>query len=187
MKLLVLDTIIGGQGISYSLIQIALVLMDLNEDKLPAAMPKIDFIVNNTKKLDIDGPSYRIFSKNGLLEKSMNSETSFDLENISSKINYFILKNYNFNIGEKIIIAGEQPYNDLKFIKKYLPDCNINYHLHNNILDPTVLFLNPEIDRYVPNLKQCLEKIGADKTMKYDALDNCYKIIKLIKNRYEIK
>lgn len=185
MKLLVIDTIRGGNDTKFNLFQVAAVVYDTINDKNKdvKTLPKIDVIIDNRKDLHLHGSAYKVLSYNNTIDKSMDPTLAISKEDAIIKLDHFILQNFDINNCKKINIAAKNPQNDLKFIEKHLGNAKINSLYHPRLADPAILFHINEMDEHLPSLEQCLERIGSDKFIKHDALDNCYKLIKLFKTK----
>lgn len=185
MKLLVIDTIRGGNDTKFNLFQVAAVVYDTINDKNKdvKTLPKIDVIIYNKKDLRFHGSAYKVLSYNDLINKSIDSTSAISKDDAVIKLDHFILQNFNINDNKLINIAAKNPQNDLKFIQKHLEKAKINSLYHPRLVDPAILFHINEMDEHLPSLEQCLERIGSDKFIKHDALDNCYKLIKLFKTK----
>lgn len=64
---------------------------------------------------------------------------------------------------------------DLQFLKN-LPDWSKYLLVDSRVLDPAMLFVQPT-DKKLPGLKNCLQRIGINKEISHDALEDVYDTI----------
>lgn len=192
MKVIVIDTIHGG-GPSKSLFEFAAVVRDFSEITPELSLPEINFFMNLRQDgLDINPREYFLYHQTGIIHKCMVGIDCLEKKNAEDKLDAFILKNFNLNDGKRLVVAGKNPYIDLAIIKKKLSNSKfgINSNLYDyKLVDPANYYIDFRNDIYSPDIKQCMERIGVTKNVKINetknvkttsALDNCYKIIKLI-------
>jgi hypothetical protein len=60
------------------------------------------------------------------------------------------------------------------------------FSFHRRTLDPAILFWNPTVDRFLPNLEQCLERAGIEDTIvTHDAIKDAWQVIEVLRTKYE--
>lgn len=64
---------------------------------------------------------------------------------------------------------------DLQFLNN-VPNWNKYFLVDSRVLDPAMLFVKPT-DKKLPGLKNCLQRMGIDKEISHDALEDVYDTI----------
>lgn len=88
----------------------------------------------------------------------------------------------------KINIAGKNFGNfDSKFLEK-LPNYGLFVKFNHRILDPAMLYFDPEEDtETLPSTEVCMKRARIDVEVKHTALEDAINIIKLLRRKYPIK
>lgn len=88
----------------------------------------------------------------------------------------------------KINIAGKNFGNfDSKFLEK-LPSYGLLIKFNHRILDPAMLYFDPEEDtENLPSTEVCIKRARIDGEVKHTALDDAINVIKLLRRKYPIK
>jgi len=58
------------------------------------------------------------------------------------------------------------------------------YSVHR-FVDPSILWMDPEIDEVPPDLTTCLSRAGIDKVVTHDALDDCIDVVNVLAAYYK--
>ena len=86
----------------------------------------------------------------------------------------------------KIKVAGKNfGYFDSKFLEK-LPHHNLLVKFHHRILDPAVLYFDPE-DVELPNTELCMYRAGIGGEVQHTALEDAMTVVKLLRYKYPLK
>jgi DNA polymerase III epsilon subunit-like protein len=83
--------------------------------------------------------------------------------------------------GDRISIAGKNVMGfDWRFLRR-LPNFEKFIQVKHRVLDPAILFWNPQTDRELPNLKTCLERAEYQGDVAHTAVEDARDVIKLIR------
>ena len=86
-------------------------------------------------------------------------------------------------LNEKPTLAGKNlGMFDLRFLER-LDGWNNNW-FHRRVLDPSVLWMEPQVDKELPNLDICLKRAGIEKKVSHNALDDSLDVVKIIRAWY---
>lgn len=111
-------------------------------------------------------------------------EYKYDDETFNNKLIKFLLDN-NFNLNEKINIAGKNfsNFDKLFLINKF----NIFQQiiLSHRVLDPAILYLDLKLDSTLPDLSTCCERANIKINNLHTATEDALLIIKLIRAYYD--
>ncbi len=87
----------------------------------------------------------------------------------------------------KINVAGKNFGNfDSKFLEK-LPHHDLLVKFNHRILDPAMLYFNPEEDDILPGTEKCLKRAGIAADVKHTALEDAINVVKLLRKKYPSK
>jgi hypothetical protein len=87
----------------------------------------------------------------------------------------------------KINVAGKNFGNfDSKFLEK-LPHHNLLVKFHHRILDPGMLYFDPNEDEILPSTEICMQRAGVGGEVQHTALEDALNVIKLLRNKYPLK
>lgn len=87
----------------------------------------------------------------------------------------------------KINVAGKNFGNfDSKFLEK-LPHHNLLVKFRHRILDPAMLYFDPNEDEELPGTEKCMERAGIDGEVKHTALEDALNVIRLLRRKYSRK
>lgn len=88
----------------------------------------------------------------------------------------------------KINVAGKNFGNfDSKFLEK-LPHHNLLVKFNHRILDPAMLYYDPEIDTDgLPNTEKCMKRAGILGEVQHTALEDAINVVQLLRNKYPRK
>lgn len=84
----------------------------------------------------------------------------------------------------KINVAGKNFGNfDSKFLEK-LPHYDLLVTFHHRILDPAMLYFDPEKDETLPGTEKCLKRAGMDTEIRHEALEDAMNVVRLLRKKY---
>ena len=89
---------------------------------------------------------------------------------------------YKYVGDGKVTLAGKNVASfDLRFLRQ-----NPNWHCvkyHHRIMDPAILFFDPETDKVLPDTAECLKRAGIqwDKSRLHNAIDDCKLVLELLR------
>ncbi len=84
----------------------------------------------------------------------------------------------------KINVAGKNFGNfDSKFLEK-LPHHNLLVKFNHRMLDPTMLYFDPNEDEELPSTDKCMERAGIKGEVQHTALEDAIDIVKLLRVKY---
>lgn len=87
----------------------------------------------------------------------------------------------------KINVAGKNFGNfDSKFLEK-IPNYGLQIKFSHRILDPAMLYFNPETDSELPNTETCMKRAGIDGEVKHTALEDALNVVRLLRKKYTRK
>jgi DNA polymerase III epsilon subunit-like protein len=84
--------------------------------------------------------------------------------------------------SERITVAGK---NVAGFDIQFLPPC-VKARLKHKVLDPGILFFNPDKDKEVPNLEECKKRAGMDTNVAHDAREDAMDVILILRKAKEM-
>jgi hypothetical protein len=99
------------------------------------------------------------------------------------------LAGYGANDGGivKINVAGKNFGNfDSKFLEK-LPHHNLLVRFHHRILDPAMLYFDPNEDETLPSTDVCMVRADIDFKAQHTALEDAMNVVKLLRKKYPLK
>lgn len=83
-------------------------------------------------------------------------------------------------MNEKPTLAGKNiAMFDLRFLEK-LDDWKSEW-FRRRILDPSCLWMEPQVDKELPNLNTCLSRAGADREVTHNALEDAIDVVSAIR------
>lgn len=87
----------------------------------------------------------------------------------------------------KINVAGKNFGNfDSKFLEK-LPHHNLLVKFGHRILDPAMLYFNPDEDTELPSTEICMKRAGIGGEVKHTALEDALNVVKLLRRKFPRK
>ncbi len=185
MKILILNTKTGGMQVKYDLYQIAMIAMDVPSLTEIKSLPSVNVLIT-AESINSEWGQFEKLTNSGIIDKVKSDSTSVSPDEASTKLNHFITSNFPFEIP-LIQIAGSHVEHDLKFIRKYLPNCLLKKRSFYIPFDILSHYIVPNIDTYVPTIEKCLERTGKTKQKpSNDAIEDCIRIAHLIKFKYPI-
>jgi oligoribonuclease len=96
------------------------------------------------------------------------------------------LKSY-FGTG-KVVLAGKNVAGfDIPFLRGLWAGSGFGWPermFHYRVLDPGMLYFDPETDATVPGLGECCKRAGIEFEGRHDALDDCHAVVRLLRAYY---
>lgn len=88
----------------------------------------------------------------------------------------------------KINVAGKNFGNfDSKFLEK-LPHHNLLVKFHHRILDPAMLYFDPDEDKEtLPSTEVCMKRADISGEVQHTALEDAINVVKLLRSKYPLK
>jgi oligoribonuclease len=169
-------------------IEFAAVIEDTNQPDVPVeGLPNFNCLVYHDQ---IKGEHYAIHQNANKILASVYEGNTLSNEEVSLAFRSFLQKNFfpkEAGLPIKFFAAGKNfGAFDLQFLKR-LPNWNDWLKPASRILDPTMLFFNPESDEQLPSLSDCKYRAGLDPEVKHDALEDARDVIRVIRKHYEKK
>lgn len=86
--------------------------------------------------------------------------------------------------GDKINVAGKNYQSfDARFLSK-LPRWDELIKIGHRVIDPAILYWNPDIDETLPSLRTCMKRAGIKGEVPHNAIADARIVIQLIRNYY---
>jgi len=82
-----------------------------------------------------------------------------------------------------VLVAGKNFAGFDRPFLECLPGWNIPFH--HRVIDPAMLYWNPDTDEVPPSLKRCMELAGIDGEVAHTAVEDALMVVKLVRGRYE--
>jgi len=87
--------------------------------------------------------------------------------------------------GNKPVVAGKNVAGfDLPFIQENILNWRVGFKFHHRVIDPGMLYFNPQTDAVPPDLKECKKRAGLPEVVTHEALDDAWDVIQLIRAKY---
>lgn len=86
-----------------------------------------------------------------------------------------------------VAVAGKNFVNfDLPFLQEKIPAGNAwaGVHFQRRVIDPAILYFDPQIDKELPNMKLCLERAGIKEEVNHGAVSDALQVVKLIRKHF---
>lgn len=154
---------------------------DLSKDWDIEDMPKLKFFIDPGR---IYGEPYALSLNKEIIDKIQDPNFKDRI-----KLSMFprLFKDWLISIGlfkEKVTLAGKniQAF-DLKFLER-IEGWNSSL-FHRRVLDPAALWMEPQVDKELPNLDTCLKRAGYEKSVTHDALDDAIDVVRVVRAWYK--
>ena len=172
------------------ILQFGAVIEDTENIKPLEDLPVFNcYILQDIYKGEVDGISMnsKIFEKlRQYKNKLLDTTDLFTTEkNVGFYFKKFLIDNgiiADKNNRVNITVAGKNfGASDLNFINK-LPNFKKHISISSKIIDPGILYFNPEIDTSLPGLSACLRRANKPFLVSHTAVEDALDVIKLIRN-----
>lgn len=139
----------------------------------------------------IQGEYYAINMNQKIIERILHREDPeisklYDfcpIEQLTTKVSNFLQQHYQPE--EQIILAGKcHDALDIPFLKQHSKLWETN-NFHFKIVEPAMLFFDPNQDQEPPGLETCLKRAGINKKVTHNALDDALDVIRLLRSKFE--
>jgi DNA polymerase III epsilon subunit-like protein len=179
------------------IIQFAAVIDDLSEREPIKELPKLnvyftkDHYVGEPIALSMHSDIFKkiALARKNKVEYDEVSESHFaNIEDLPSIFRNFLTKNgieENIRTGAIVInVAGKNIGGfDIPFLKEKIKDWEQVY-FRQRVLDPSILYMNIETDKEIPDSKTCMERAGIKGAVSHTALEDAMVIVELIRYKF---
>lgn len=201
----------GTDSAIHQLIQLAIVLDDLKENKSVEELPRFKcYIAHKSYNIASDLASLNDkFHTLDMIEKiskiqreqafvvngafvDEDGELYLEPSELAAALFAFYQKHDQPKDGSGRFLVNPAGKNvgsfDIPFIKAAIPDLDKYFVFSYRSLDPTILFLEHLIDTELPSLSLCKKRAGFKKIeVSHDAYDDCMDIVKLLRFHFKHK
>ena len=96
--------------------------------------------------------------------------------------NEFVYNNFK---GSKPAVAGKNVAGfDLPFIQENILNWKAGFSFHHRVIDPGMMYFNPQTDMVPPDLKECKKRAGLSEVVSHEALDDAWDVIQLVRAKF---
>jgi oligoribonuclease len=173
----------GLDPVKDQILQFAAVIRDTN--KMSEPVEKSPTMVCYVEHQRYEGHPYALALNAGILSELAKPKEKRKMKTVShdqlaySFANFLIENGYEYSMNSRRVFfigAGKNFGTfDLQFLKN-LPGWSSTLVVDSRVLDPAMLFIRPE-DKKLPGLKNCLQRIGINKEISHDALEDVHDTI----------
>lgn len=192
MKYVAVD--IESTGLDYnkhSIIEFAAVIDDLKDPQPLASLPRFQCYVTSNKKRVWDRDTLNFGQTKEIAKKVLQQPPDYNYVDESLLVHRFrdFLIEHGYEPSPKnnkvyLTCAGKNFSTfDLRFIEK-LPNYEDQLYILHRVLDPTPFYLNYEKDDVLPNMEECLYRLGIKKEVAHTALEDTMDVVKLVRYAY---
>jgi oligoribonuclease (3'-5' exoribonuclease) len=176
----------GLDPVNHQILQFAAVIRDT--DKMSEPLSESPTMVCYVEHENYHGQPYALAMNSKILSELAKSEEKRDNKTVNNQdlawALYTFLSANGYSKSEKSkrisFIGAGKNYGtfDLQFLKN-LPDWDLYLKADSRVLDPAILFLKPT-DKILPGLKNCLQRIGINKEISHNALEDVHDTIMVL-------
>lgn len=173
----------GLDPVNDQILQFAAVIRDT--DKMSEPMEQSPTMVCYVEHNRYQGQPYALALNAGILSELAKPKEKRKMKTVSydqlaySFANFLTANGYEYSMNSRrvsFIGAGKNFGTfDLQFLKN-LPGWLSTIATDSRVLDPAMLFIKPT-DKKLPGLKNCLQRIGIEKEISHDALEDVHDTI----------
>jgi oligoribonuclease (3'-5' exoribonuclease) len=159
------------------IIEIGAVVDDLSKNFDVDKLPRFHCYI---QKLNYKGEPYTFSLHSEIFKRIHNLTPPYNYvteRNVVGFLSKFIFEHFGYNT---VTVAGKNFSSfDRKFLEK-LPEFN-TIKLHYRVIDPSILFFDPKIDKELPATKLCMERAGIKGEVAHTAVEDAIVVCKLVR------